>query len=301
MSKLGSFLTLVALVVIVSYFGAAISASYLQMGRQVGVVQIVGPIYSFGDLTDQIGAAENDPRIRALVLYLNSPGGGAYACMEVRRYVENMTKPNIAIMDEVAASGAYYIGSAADEILAHANTITGSIGVISVWEDYSKWLENEGIAFHVWKSGQAKDLYEPWRSPTQEENETIQREIDKIYEELITDIARGRPNMTVEDVRMVANGSVYTGLEALEKGLVDGIGDYSSSIKKVASRVKARRYITRDMSLGDREVLAGLLVAYFTSEVTVVVIILLAVISVVKATIRRREGPDQDRIHIGGV
>ena len=301
MTKIGTFLSLLALIVIISYFGAAMSASYLQMGRQIGVVQIVGPIYSFGELADQIGAAESDPRIRGLVLYLNSPGGGAYACMEVRRYVENMTKPNIAIMDEVAASGAYYIGSAADEILAHASTITGSIGVISVWEDYSKWLENEGIAFHVWKSGQAKDLYEPWRSPTQEENETIQREIDEIYEELIADIARGRPNMTVEDVRMVANGSVYTGLEALEKGLIDGIGDYSASVKKLASRVKVRRYITRDMSMGDREVLGELLVAYFTSEVTVVVIALLAIIGIVKTTLRRREGREQERIRIRGM
>ena len=301
MHKFESILTFLALVLVVAYIGAAVSATYLQMNRQIGVVQIVGPIYSFSELTDQIGAAEDDPRIKAVVFYLNSPGGGASACMEIRRYVENMTKANIAIMDEVAASGAYYIGSAADEILAHANTVTGSIGVISVWEDYSKWLENEGIAFHVWKTGQAKDLYEPWRSPTAEENETIQREIERIYDVLVADIARSRPNMTVEDVRSVANGSVYTGLEALEKGLIDGIGDYSQAVRKVASRVKASRYIARDMALGDREVLAGLFLAYVTSEVTVFIVGSLVVIGVIRMSLRRREGREREWVRASGM
>ena len=301
MSGVNTFLSMVAVIIIISYVGAGLSATYLQMGKQLGYVQLVGPIYTFGDITDQIGYAEDDPRIKALVLFVNSPGGGAYACMEIRRYIENMSKPNIAVIDELGASGAYYIASAADEIMAHANTITGSIGVISVWEDYSVYLENEGIKFHVWKSGEAKDLYEPWRSPTAEENETIQKNLDEIYDVLVEDIARGRPNLTVEETRMVANGSIYTGIEALELGLVDELGDYRLAVKRATSRVGLNRYLTRDLALSDREVLAGLFFSYLVSGVTIMVAISLATIGIIKTSIRRRERSAMERSRPRGV
>jgi protease-4 len=301
LSGLNTFLSMLAVIIIISYIGAGISATYLQMGKQLGYVQLVGPIYSFGDVTDQIGYAEDDHRIKGVVLYVNSPGGSAYACMEIRRYVENMSKPNIAVIDELGASGAYYIASAADEIMAHANTLTGSIGVISIWEDYSVWLEKEGIQFHVWKSGDAKDLYEPWRSPTAEENETIQKNLDEIYDVLVEDIARGRPNLTEEETRKVANGSIYTGIEALDLGLVDELGDYRQAVEKVAERTNVRRYFTRDLALTDREVLAGLFMAYLVSGVTIIVAISLATIGIFKASIRRRERAGIERTRMHGV
>jgi ClpP class serine protease len=185
--------------------------------------------------------------------------------------------------------------------MAHGNTITGSIGVISVWEDYSTWLENEGIAFHVWKSGAAKDLYEPWRSPTQEENETIQREIDRLYNILIEDIARGRGNLTVEDVRKVSNGSTYLGYEALEVGLIDEIGDSALAIKKVARRTGLGTYLSRDLSLTDGEVLQLLLFEYVTSGVTFFVVFVLAVIAVIKITLNRRERAEEARRRPSGM
>jgi len=301
LSGLNTFLSMLALIIIVSYIGAGLSSTYLQMGKQLGVIQLVGPIYTFGDITDQIGYAEDDPRIKGLVLFVNSPGGGAYACMEVRRYIENMSKPNIAVIDEVGASGAYYIASAADEIMAHANTLTGSIGVISVWEDYSVWLENEGVKYHVWKSGEAKDLYEPWRSPTAEENETIQQNLDEIYDTLVRDIARGRPNLTVDETRKVANGSIYTGIEALDLGLVDELGDYRQALKSVASRADTNRYLTRDLALSDREVLADLFISYLVSGVTILVAISLATIGILKMSTRRRERAEIERSRLRGV
>ncbi len=299
MSKLDLLLSLLVILIIVSYIGAGFSATIFRVGKQVGVVRLVGPIYSFKEITEQIRFAEEDERVKAVVLYVNSPGGAAYACMEIRRYMENMSKPNIAVMEELGASGAYYIASAADEILAHANTITGSLGVISIWEDYSEWLENEGIKFHVWKTGGAKDLYEPWRSPTQEENETIQRELNKTYEILIEDIARGRPNLTIEDVRKTANGSIYSGLEALELGLVDGLGDYTQAVKDVAARVRLGRYMTRDLSVDDRSYISYLFYSYIFSSVTLTVIIVLALIGVTKIGLRRIERSHQENIRSG--
>jgi len=280
---------LLAIVLIVAYVGAGLSSTYFRMGNQVGVVQITGGIYSFGDITAQLGAVSDDPRVKALVLYLNSPGGAAYACMEIRRYLENMSKPNVAIMDEIATSGAYYIASAADEILAHANTITGSLGVISVWEDYSQWLEKEGIKFWVWKTGDAKDLFEPWRSPTSEENESIQLELNRTYEILVNDIVDGRPNLTVERLKEIANGSAYSGIEALGLGLVDEIGDYQGAVRKVASRARLDSYIVRDMADDDSTVLTSLIAAYVLSSVTVVFAAALILIGIAKRWTRKKE------------
>lgn len=291
MAKASSLLSFITLIILLGYMGGLISSTYLRMSKQVGVIQLVGPIYSFRDITDQISYADKNSKIKALVLYVNSPGGAAYACMEIRRYLENMSKPNIAVMEEVAASGAYYIASAADEIVAHANTITGALGVICVWQDYSKWLEDEGIKFWVWKTGEAKDLFEPWRSPTEEENKTIDQELNHTYEILISDIARGRHNLTIEDVRQAANGSVYSGLEALGLGLIDDIGDYSQAVKKVASRVNLDGYLVRDIAQDDREVLASLIISYLFSELTLGVIIVLVLLGLVSTTIRRRENP----------
>ncbi len=288
MAATGTFLSLLALVLIVAYVGAGLSSSYFRMDDQVGVVQITGEIYSFGDITDQLRAASDNSGVKALVLYLNSPGGAAFACMEIRRYLENMSIPNVAIMDEVAASGAYYIASAADEILAHANTITGALGVISVWEDYSKWLEKEGIKFWVWKTGDAKDLFEPWRSPTAEENESIEMELNRTYEILIEDIVSGRPNLTVDRLKEIANGSAYTGIEALGLGLVDEIGDYQSAVRKVASRAKLDSYIVRDMADDDRKVLTSLIASYLLSSVTVVFAGALVLIGITKRRIGKK-------------
>ncbi len=269
------------------------------MSNQIGIVQLVGPIYSFQGITRQIENAEKDPRVKGLVLYVNSPGGGAFACMEIRRYLDNMSKPNVAVMDEVGASGAYYIASAADDLMAHANTLTGSVGVISIWEDYSEWLENEGIKYWVWKTGEAKDLYEPWRSPTQEENRTIQKRLNETYEVLISDIASGRPNMTVEEVRNVANGSLYTGLEAFQLGLIDEIGDYSQAVDSLASRRKLRGYMTRDMSKGDRMVLASLMVSYLLSDATVLLAVILFALIVVRFLTKRKEEQEQEGLRTG--
>ena len=289
MAATSTFLSLLAIVLIVAYVGAGLSSTYFRMGNQVGVVQITGGIYSFGDITAQLGAVSDDPRVKALVLYLNSPGGAAYACMEIRRYLENMSKPNVAIMDEIATSGAYYIASAADEILAHANTITGSLGVISVWEDYSQWLEKEGIKFWVWKTGDAKDLFEPWRSPTSEENESIQLELNRTYEILVNDIVDGRPNLTVERLKEIANGSAYSGIEALGLGLVDEIGDYRGAVRKVASRARLDSYIVRDMADDDSTVLTSLIAAYVLSSVTVVFAAALILIGIAKRWTRKKE------------
>ncbi len=281
-------IALFTLVAALAYLAIGAAVVNLRFNNQLGLVQIVGPIYSFQEITDQMITADEDPRIKALIIYVNSPGGAAFACMEIRRYLESTSKPNIAIMGEIAASGGYYVASAADEIMAHANTITGALGVISVWVDYSEWMKKEGIKFWVWKTGPAKDLYEPWRPPTAEENETISRELNKTYEILVADIARGRPNLTMERLQEIANGSAYSGQEALELGLIDSIGDRHSAVSKIASRAMIGTYFVRDMAYGDRSVLAGLIVSYLLSGVTFGFIALLACIGVLRFLAKRR-------------
>lgn len=183
-----------------------------------------------------IRKARKDKRIKAIVLRINSGGGSALASDIMWREVmlAKKEKPVIASMSDVAASGGYYMAMACDTIVAHPNTITGSIGIFGMLFGIDKFAENKiGITFDGVKTAQFADLGYPTRQPSAAEDSIIQNSVNRGYIDFTSKAAQGR-NMPVEKLREYAEGRVWTGIDAKERGLVDVLGNLEDAIKIAA-------------------------------------------------------------------
>jgi len=171
--------------------------------------------------------AAADSRVKAIVLRIDSPGGGVTASdilnREIRRWKEETKRPVVACIVDVGASGGYYVACAADEIIAHPTAVTGSIGVILQTFDLSGLLSKVGVRSEAIKSGEKKDLASIWRAMSPEEREILQGIVSRMHERFIDVVAKGR-KLTPEKVRPLADGRVFTADEAKEAGLIDRIG-----------------------------------------------------------------------------
>ncbi|MCS7131124.1 MAG: signal peptide peptidase SppA [Hadesarchaea archaeon] len=220
---------------------------YSTYSTRIGVIRIDGEVIDFS-YADQIENALKDPRIRAVVVVIDSPGGTVEACFETEERLSKLRaeKPVVVTMGQYAASGAYLIASASDYIFARNQTVTAGLGVIAVWISYENKFQKEGIEYFVWRSGEAKDEFAPWRAPTPEENERIQRLVDDLMEELIDRIKKNRPKAELEDLM---DGSTVYGWEALKYNLIDEIGNYESALRKAAelANLKEGEYIVAEV------------------------------------------------------
>ena len=186
---------------------------------------------------ERLERAAADPRVKAVLLRLDTPGGEVTASdmiyHEVLRFKERTGKPVVGLMMSVAASGGYYIASACDLIVAHPSTLTGSIGVISVFPSVEGLMSKVGVKVEIVKSGPAKDAGSPFRSMTDRERALYQGIIDEYYEGFLAVVARGRRGKIAEaDLRTIADGRVYTAKQALKLGLVDGVGYFEDAFGK---------------------------------------------------------------------
>ena len=195
---------------------------------------------------EEIEKAEQDERVRALVLRINSPGGTVTASdilyHEIRRFKARRQVPVVASILDVGASGGYYVALAADRILAHPTTVTGSIGVLMLTVNASGLLEKIGVSASYVKSGQYKDMGSPFRGPSPEERALFQELIDRLYERFVSIVARER-RLDEARVRAFADGRVYTAAQALSLGLVDRIGYLEDAVtlaKETAGLAEAR-------------------------------------------------------------
>ncbi|MCP4253366.1 MAG: signal peptide peptidase SppA [Candidatus Scalindua sp.] len=181
----------------------------------------------------QLEQAQNDNDIKAVILEINSPGGGITASdiiyKKVLEFKEETDKKVIVCMQDVAASGAYYISAAADKIISHPTTITGSIGVIMPLINIASLVEKYGIEDNSIKSGDMKSIGSPLKKMTDAERKILYDIVDEMYTRFVDIIAVGR-NMTIEDVKRLADGRIYTGRQALENGLVDQLGYIDDAI-----------------------------------------------------------------------
>ncbi|MCC6191541.1 MAG: signal peptide peptidase SppA [Anaerolineales bacterium] len=184
-------------------------------------------------LVDQIERAAEDDAVRAILLRVNSPGGGVAASDIIYHALKQVDKPIVVLMGDTAASGGYYISMAADWLIANPNTLTGSIGVISEFPTAEGLLEEIGVEFVVITSGARKDFGSPYRDMTPEERAYWQTTVDEIYADFVAIVAEGR-GMTVDDVLPLADGGVFTGQQALEAGLIDALGYEDDAIAKAA-------------------------------------------------------------------
>ena len=187
---------------------------------------------------EELRKARNNDRIKAIVLRINSPGGSALASDVMWREIMLTTKvkPVIASMSDYAASGGYYLAMGCDTIVAQPTTITGSIGVFSVLFDVSSFLDNKiGITFDEVKTGEVGELVTITRPLTDVEKAVWQKKTEEIYNSFTEKAAEGR-NMSVEELRKVASGRVWTGAQAKERGLVDVLGNFEDAVEIAAAK-----------------------------------------------------------------
>src|SRR5918997_4589282 len=178
-------------------------------------------------LRDQLRQAAEDERVRAVILEIDSPGGGVVPTDQmhksIRDFKEKTKKPVVVSMGQTAASGGYYIATAADEIVANETTLTGSLGVIFTYLNLEEAADKLGIEQEVVKSGTFKDIGSLTREPSEEELEILQTLIDESYDGFVEVIVEGR-SLPDDRVRELADGRVYSGLQAESLGLVDQLG-----------------------------------------------------------------------------
>ena len=220
----------------------------------------VAVLYAYGDIVDGEGMEDNiggdklsrelrklrrDDRVKAVVLRVNSPGGSALASDIIAREVEltKKVKPIMVSMGDYAASGGYYISTMADSIFAEKETLTGSIGVFGLIPNLQGLLNNKlGIRVDEVKTGKFADLMTSVDRPlTEEEKVIIQAEVNRIYDTFTGKVAAGR-NMEVSAVDSIGQGRVWTGSQALENGLIDGIGNLDRAIRAAAAKAKLKDY-----------------------------------------------------------
>ena len=179
-------------------------------------------------LTDALRQAGQDTNVVAVVLEINSPGGGVTASDEMHQSIldfeENTGKPVVVSMGDTAASGGYYISTAADRIFAHQTTLTGSLGVIILLPNFAEAADKYGIRRVVIKSGKYKDMGSAFREMTPEERDIFQSIVDDLYSEFVDVISEGR-GIPEERVREIADGRIYSGVQAKSLGLVDSFGN----------------------------------------------------------------------------
>ncbi|HHP51423.1 MAG TPA: signal peptide peptidase SppA [Moorella mulderi] len=190
--------------------------------------------FSYQRFLEELEQAQRDGSIKAVILRINSPGGSAVLSDEIYHALKNFRtkaeKPLVVSMAEVAASGGYYVSTAADKILANPNTLTGSIGVIFTLPNYEKLANTIGYKEIVIKSGPLKDMGNPFREMTPEERAAFQSLVDDTFNRFVDLVAQER-KMPREEVLKIATGQVYTGAQAKTLGLVDDLGDLNKAIE----------------------------------------------------------------------
>jgi len=211
------------------------SSDLVAVGEKIGIIEVFGPIEDSRILIDQLHDFRDNGSIKAIILRIDSPGGGVGPSQEIHTEVKKLTrkKPVIVSMGSVAASGGYYIAAPAKRIFANPGTITGSIGVIMSFANYQELMDNVGIKNRVVKSGQFKDTGSATRPFTSAEEELIQSLIDDVYAQFVEAVSSGR-KMTYEQVARLSDGRIYSGRQAKTVGLVDDLGNLQDAIAYTA-------------------------------------------------------------------
>jgi protease-4 len=215
--------------------GKAVLPELLLAGKEgVAIVRVEGPIMDSSQAVAELEAFGDNPMVKAIVVRIDSPGGGVAPSQEiynaVKRVRKEQNKTVVASMGTVAASGGYYIAVATDRILANPGTLTGSIGVIMQMANFQELLEKVGVKSVVIKTGKFKDLGSPFRPMVEEERQLLEAVMDDTLSQFIEAVAEGR-SMDAAEVEQLADGRIFTGRQAKSVLLIDEIGDLHDAIK----------------------------------------------------------------------
>ncbi len=179
------------------------------------------------DIIAFIRDAENDPRIKGIVFEINSPGGSAVASHEIVEAVKRTNKTTVALIREVGASGAYWVASATDEIIASPLSVTGSIGVIGSYLEFSGLLARYNVTYERLVAGEYKDMGSPMKKLTPNERRKLEGQLEEIHRYFIEDVSRNR-NISANRMRELATGEIFIGSSAQKHGLIDTLLPYDS-------------------------------------------------------------------------
>ncbi len=207
---------------------------YVQGVMLTGSIPAGFGIATSEEITKSLKDASEDDGVKAIVMRINSPGGSPAAAEEIVAAMKKIKKPIVISMGDVAASAAYYISAPADRIIANPDTITGSIGVIWVFQNRSAFYTKDGSSFYISKSGEFKDMGGDWRGLSDEEKRFADQTIAEAYSRFVKEVAEGR-NLSLSKVKDIADGRVYTGAKAREIGLVDDFGSLDDAVDVAAS------------------------------------------------------------------
>ena len=215
-------------------FGGQNEESFSGFGSKIAVVELDGIIFSPKQIVPQLKKFADDDSVKAIIIHVNSPGGGVAASEEIYREVKRIRdekkKRIVASIETVGASGAYYVASATNKIYADKGSVVGSIGVIAEWVNYGELLHWAKLHAITLKAGEFKDTGNPTREMTPAEREYMQGLIDNMHTQFIQAVADGR-HAKEDDIRAIANGKVWTGEQAFSLKLVDQLADFEGAVK----------------------------------------------------------------------
>lgn len=222
-------------------------------GESGSILQSSG--YNHQDFMKKLNYIKEDDSVKGVIIKVNTPGGGVVESAEIHDKLaeiqEKSKKPVYISMGSMAASGGYYLATAAKKIYASPETMTGSLGVIMEGINYEGLADKYGVDFVTIKSGKHKDIMSPTRKMTEEERQILQSMINNSYEGFVKVISEGR-NLSVDQVKKIADGRVYDGRQAKELNLIDGFGYLDDVVKqmKTQEKLKGAQVVRYSDSLG---------------------------------------------------
>jgi len=207
---------------------------------RIGLIRVEGVILDAKDTVAELKRFGDSSSVKAIVLRIDSPGGGVVPSQEIYDAVQRVrskhNKTVVASMGTVAASGGYYIAAATDRIIANPGTLTGSIGVIMELVNLEGLMKKVGVEGIVVKSGHYKDIGSPFRKMAVEDRRILQSVMDDVHDQFIEAVAEGR-SLDIADVRTLADGRIFTGRQAMDAKLVDDLGDLDDAVRIAADMV----------------------------------------------------------------
>jgi len=224
---------------------ASLFSSGMPFGNKIAIINIRGVISSSPDLLTEtftlqeafslFKRVEDDQSIKGVLLIIDSPGGSVVASREIAYALREIKKPKVCWLGDIAASGAYWIASSCDRIVADPLTITGSIGVSASYLEFSKLFEKYGVTYEQITSGERKDIGSPFRNLTEEEREKLQYMTNEIFTYFLNDI-KERRNLIKWQIDKISSGDIFLGKDAVSLGLVDSLGTLSDA-KEIAKKL----------------------------------------------------------------
>ena len=227
-------ITLIIIAAVIAFlviFGRLFIRGGEGMGDKVAIVEIKGTIIDSEEIIAQIHQHRDNGSVKALVLRIDSPGGGVAPVQEIFGELKKINQPIVASMGSAAASGGYYLACAAEQIYANPGTLTGSIGAVMQFIKLKDLYQKIGVEYQVVKSGEHKDIGNPQREMTQEERDLLQATIDDVRLQFIEAILQSRNDLiSQEEIESLADGRIFSGQQAFRHKLVDHLGNLPDAI-----------------------------------------------------------------------